>query len=411
MTWWRPTTWGRKTLRPADLHAEFFGTAASAAGVRVTAETMLQAATSLACARVIAEGIAQVPLRLFRARPGGGADPATDHPLYETLALKPNRWLTSFEWRETAGLHLAIGYRAFAYVNRIGNARTRGVELLPLLPSQVRVDREDGWRSRYFVRMTAGGDERELSADQILHLKGPSWDNVDGLDGVRLAREAVGLSLATEEHGARMFSNGATLGGILSTDAPVPTKEQRKALRESWEEAQSGLKNAYKTAFLYGGLKWTARGQPNDQAQFIELRRFQVAEVCRFFRVLPIMVGESDKTATYASSEQMFLAHVTHTLGPWYARLEQQINLQLLTDEDRRDGLFVKFIAQGLMRGSHRDRSEFYRVLHGIGALNPNEIRDLEDRNPYPGGDMYLQPMNMEPAGTRGADDSGDKNL
>ena len=146
-------------------------------------------------------------------------------------------------------------------------------------------------------------------------------------------------------------------------------------------------------------MKWTPRAQQNDQAQWIEVRRFQVAEVCRFFRVLPIMIGEADRTATYASSEQMFLAHVVHTLGPWFTRIEQRLNMQLLTQKERADGYFCRFTVAGLLRGSHKDRSEFYRTMYGIGALNPNEIRSYEDLNPYDGGDKYRVPLNMTDPG------------
>lgn len=404
MGWLDPRTWfARKSITSADLRLDLLAEAASKTGIRVTAETVLQASTALACARVIAEGIAQVPLKLYRALDGGGAEPATEHPLYNVVATAVNDYTTSFEWRETAGLHLAIGNRSYALINRTGNVRSQRIELLPIAPENARVERDAEMRPRYFVRLGDGAREIEVAAERILHLRGPSWNGFEGLDGVRLLREAVGLSLATEEHGARMFKNGAILGGVLSTDTNLD-KESRIALRESWDAAQSGVANAYKTAVLWGGLKWTPRAQHNDQAQWVEVRRFQVSEVCRFFRVLPIMVGETDKTATYASSEQMFLAHAIHTMAPWYRRIEERLDLQLLTPEERKAGYFHRFTLQALMRGAHRDRAEFYRVMHGLGAMNANEIRSLEEMNPYPEGDIYLQPLNMAPAGTLPAD-------
>ena len=146
---------------------------------------------------------------------------------------------------------------------------------------------------------------------------------------------------------------------------------------------------------------------PNDQAQFLETRKFQVEEICRAFRVLPLMVGYADKTATYASAEQMFLAHVVHTLGPWCRRLETGIAKHLLTEEERREGLYAKFMLNGLLRGAAKDRAEFYARLYGIGALNPNEIRQLEDLNPYDGGARYRVPLNMtDPAAAEDNDDA-----
>lgn len=394
--------WQKKTVSPTMLALDLLEQMASKSGVRVTWETALQASTAFSCARVIADGIAQIPLKLYRSEGNGGATPATDHPLYHVVHSIANPWLTSYEWRETMGMHLAIANRSYAYINRVGTVRAQSIELLPLAPQQVRTERADDMSTRYFVNFT-GKQEEEVPAERMLHLRGPSWNGWEGLDGVKLARDAIGLALATEEHGSRLFKNGATVGGILTTDANL-NPEAAKGLRASWEAAQSGLANAYKTAVLWGGLKWSPRGMPNDQAQWIEVRRFQVAEVCRFYRVLPIIIGEADKTATYASSEQMFLAHVLHTMQPWYRRIEDRLYLQLLTPQEREAGYFFRFNMAGLLRGAHRDRAEYYRILHDLGALNANEIRGLEEMNPYDGGDQYMQPLNMEPVGTEHAD-------
>lgn len=399
--------WQKKALGPKDLYLDLLERAASKTGIRVTWETALQASTALACDRVIAEGIAQPPLKLMRTK-GKGAEPATDHVLYDLIAAAPNKWLTSFEWRETAGLHLSGMNRSYAFINRVSTVRTERAELLPLTPQQVRTERGDDYAPKYYVTFSPKEAEREVPGEKILHLKGPSWNSWEGLDGIRLAKEAIGLALATEEHGARLFKNGAIVGGVLSSEGSL-SPQQREELKKSWQESQEGVANAYRTAILWGGLKWTPRAMQNDQAQWIEVRRFQVQEVCRFKRVLPIMVGEADKTATYASSEQMFLAHVVHTMGPWYRRLEERLNLQLLTEQERKDGYFFKFNVNALMRGAHRDRAEFYRVMAGIGALNPNEIRAFEEMNPYEGGDEYVRPMNMVPPGTPPADPATNK--
>lgn len=398
----------KDAISRSDLLLDLLGSASAKSGVAVTWETALQAASALACARVIAEGVAQVPLKVYRRRTDGGADIATDHSLYTTLHDSPAPGITSYEWRETTGIHLALTNRSYSLIRRQSPLFSRGsptIELQPLQPQQVRPTRHADWSITYDVTFD-DGTTRTYQPSDILHFKGPSWTSIDGLDGIRLAREAIGLALATEEHGARQFSNGAILGGILSTDA-VLSADQSAQLRASWEASQLGLKNAYRTAVLWGGLKWTPRAQQNDQAQWIEVRRFQVAEVCRFFRVLPIMIGEADRTATYASSEQMFLAHVVHTMGPWFSRIEQRLNLQLLTESERSAGYFCKFSVAGLLRGSHKDRAEFYRTLYGIGALAPNEIRAYEDLNPYDGGDKYRVPMNMEDP--RSEDQTGPK--
>jgi HK97 family phage portal protein len=146
---------------------------------------------------------------------------------------------------------------------------------------------------------------------------------------------------------------------------------------------------------MWGGMKWSPMATQNDQAQFLETRRFQVEEVCRGWRILPIMVGHSDKSVTYASAEQMFLAHLRNTMGPWFTRIEQSADCNLLTDEERKEGYYTKFMRNAYMASAAKDRAEFYAKMYGIGALNPNEIRELEDMNPYEGGEKYRVPLNM----------------
>jgi HK97 family phage portal protein len=214
-----------------------------------------------------------------------------------------------------------------------------------------------------------------------------------------------------------MFSNGATVGGVLSTDQSL-NPDQVKALRESWETRQTGTANAYKTAVMWGGMKWNPMATPNDAAQFLETRRFQVEETCRAFKVMPIMVGHSDKTTTYASAEQMFLAHLRNTMGPWLTRIELSADCNLLTDQERKQGYYSKFTRNAYLASVAKDRAEFYAKMYGIGALCPNEIRELEERNPYEGGSTYRVPLNMidpaqdpaEPNPTDGKDNNDQSN-
>lgn len=393
--------WQRKASS-IDILRDLLKGNASKSGANVNYQTALEVTTAIACARVIAEGLAQVPFKLFRERPGGGRDVASNHNLYSILHVRPNEWQTSFEFREQMGLHLVFCGNFFAFKNIVNS---NVVELLPFEPGTVTVKRDKDYTLTYEVRLV-DGEIIKIPAINMWHVRGPSWNGWTGLDGVKLAREAIGLALATEEHGARLFSNGARVGGVLSTDGQLK-EDQVKMIRESWEAVQGGNANAYKTAVLWGGLKWTPIAMQNDQAQLIEQRKFQVEEICRAFRVMPIMVGYSDKTATYASAEQMFLAHVVHTMGPWYARIEQSVDINLLSERDRENGYYSKFVVNGLLRGATKDRAEFYAKALGAGGspawMVPNEVRELEDMNPIDGGDALPRVTNIAPQGDNNA--------
>lgn len=398
----RAWPWQRKSATAVGINeiwAQLIGQAASKAGISVTKDTVLQYSTAQACIRIIAEDIAQLPFGVYRSLPDGGSEQVIDHPAHKLIKVKPNSDQTAFEMREQIGLHLVLTNNAYVWKNML---RGQVQELLPFEPHLVRPIRKNN-ETTYEITLDGGQKEIVLKRD-LWHLRGPSWNGYQGLDGVRLMRETIGLALALEAHGSRLFSNGATVGGVLSTEANL-TPDQAKALRESWESRQSGGENAYKTAVMWGGMKWTPMATPNDAAQFLESRRFQVEESCRHFKVLPIMVGHADKTTTYASAEQMVLIHLRQTLGPWLTRIEQSANCNLLTDEELQAGYFTKFTRNALMAMTAQARAEFYSKLYGIGAMNPNEIRALEDMDPYDGGEKYAIPLNMTDPGSSGNQD------
>lgn len=388
MSWFKR----KKQQKSSDLEGLFsnwLSQASSSTGIPINHRTVLQLTTALACVRVIAEDIAQLPFKLYQSRSDGSSELALGHPLYRLINIKPNDWQTSFEFREQIGLHLTITNNAYVWINRVGE---RIVELLPLEPQLVTPNRKD-FATSYCVTLL-DGTQMTLQKNEIWHLRGLSWDGWRGLDGIRLMRESVSLGLALEKHGSKMFKNGASVGGLISTDQTLNDK-QRKDLRDDWESRHSGAENAYKTAILWGGMKYTPMATANDSAQFLESRRFQVEDVCRVFKVFPIMVGHSDKTATYASADQMFLAHFRQTINPWLVRIEQSADCNLLTDAEIDSGLGTKFTRNALMSMAYKDRSEYYGKMYSIGAMNPNEIRALEEMNPYDGGEQYRVPLNM----------------
>lgn len=367
------------------LFGEWLDRGRAKSGAAVNVDTALQAQAVLACARVIAEGLAQVPLKVYRPRAGGGFEEARDTPLFKVLHRQANEFQTSFEWREMAGLHLALTNRHYSLINRVlGEV----VELLPFEPGQVTVTRAKDWSLSYQVRRD-DGTSMPVPAENMLHLRGPSWNGYEGLDALRLARESVGLSLQMEEHAARFFSNGANGGDIISTDQPLK-QEQVDRLRAEWKKHYSGTNNAFKTAIMWGGMKWQSRATDNKLAQLYELRGFQVEDICQRFRVNPIMIGFSgDKTPTYASAEQLFLAHVVYTMGPWYERLEQAFDMRLLSRRQQDAGFYTKHTVAGLLRGAHKDRSEYFARALGAGGapawMTQDEVRAKEDLNPMGG--------------------------
>lgn len=392
-----------------DLFRLLGGWMATKSGASVSHKTALEVAAVFACVRVIAEGIAQVPFKLYRQE-GDHKLPATEHPLYRVLYRKPNSWMTSFELRETMAIHAVLTGDAIAFVNRDVRGNIR--ELLPIPPGNVCVKQESDYRLVYTVT-SPNGKVQDFPQQAIWHWRGPSWDSVVGLDAVKLARESIGLAMAAEASQARMQEDGAAMTGLYSVDGNL-TEEQYKSLRKYLDKEFYSQK-ATRVKLLDRGAKFHAISMTGVDAQLLETRRNQVEEICRSMRVFPIMIGHTgDKANTFASAEQMFIAHVVHTLAPWYNRIEQSVECQLLTDTELDAGYFVKFTAAGLMRGSHKDRAEFYSRSLGSGGspawMTQDEVRALEDLNPM-GGDAALLPKPTNAGAQPKEDEDGKPDL
>jgi HK97 family phage portal protein len=230
-----------------------------------------------------------------------------------------------------------------------------------------------------------------LPRGDVFHLRGPSWTGAAGLDALQVAREAVGLAIATEETHAALHANGTQPGGVLSVKGSLDDAA-RARLKESWAQYQGGLANRFKTAVLDMDSTWTPLGMKGVDAEHLDTRRFQIEEICRDLKVFPQMVGYADKTATFASAEAFFLAHVIHTLNPWIENWEQSLARDLFPDED---DIVAKFCMQGLLRGDNAARATFYASGITNGWLTRNEARRLEDLNPIEGLGEPLLPLNM----------------
>lgn len=374
-----------------DLFRQIYGGRSSATGKSVTVKTAVEVSAVVGCVRAIAEGMAQVPFKIMREADGKRL-PAKDHPLYDLLAVKPNDWQTAFEFWEMLGWHLALCGNFFAFKNVVFG---KIVELIPFEPGTVTVTREDDYTLTYLVTLQNGA-QQEFPAESIWHVKGASWNSWMGLEAVALAREAIGLAMATEEQHARMHKNGVQTSGVYSVEGSLNEK-QYSDLRKWIEKEMAGSANSGKPMIMDRAAKWLQTSMNGVDSQHLETRKFQIEEVCRFFRVMPIMVGYSDKAATYASAEQMFLAHLVHCLAPWYRRLEQSVDANLLTKKDRKDGHYACFVDAGILRGSLEVTKDFLLGLVNGGLMTPNEGRSKLDLNPDedPASDKLRIPANI----------------
>lgn len=366
-----------------------FGWPSSKAGVAVNIDTALRVTTVLACVRVLAEGVAQLPLTVGRIDPETDAFiPAKDDRSYQLLYRRPNEWMTSFELRETTMVHAALAGDGFALKNVVrGEVR----ELLPVPRGYITPERRPNYEMVYHINDPYGAVGTFRRKD-LLHIRGTSWDSFLGLDAVREAREAIGLAIATEEAHERLYANGGRPGGIISTEQKLG-EEARERLKKAFsDEHGAGVQRWFKTAVLDNGLKWQPMAMTGVDAQHLETRRFQIEEICRAFRVFPHMVGYSDKTTTFASAESFFQGHVLYTLMPWLERWEQALDRDVLPLGSQ---LCARFDYRQLIRGDTAARAAFYTAGITNGWLTRNDARRMESLPPLPGLDVPLTPLNM----------------
>ena len=383
----------QKSYSTLDLFKEIYGGRSTSSGQTVTVATAIEVSAVFACNRVIGNGMAQVPLKLMRESADGRSKlPAKDHPLYKVLNIKPNRWQTSFQWRQMVSWHVELCGNHFSFINRVfGSVK----ELYPFQPGQVEVIELDNGDLAYDVT-AKNGSKKRFPQESILHVRGPSWDGISGLEVVKIAREAVGLSLASEQSAATLHKNSVNPSGVYSVDGNL-NKEQHANLTKWIEETLAGSRNAGKPLILDRAAKWVNTQMSNVDAQALETRKNQIEEVCRFHGVMPIMAGYSDKAATYASAEQMFLAHIQHCLAPRWTNYEQTFDAMLLTEKERDSGLFTNFTEEGMLRGSIVDTKDVLLGYTNGGVMTPNEARAKLDLNPDadPASDKLRIPANI----------------
>jgi HK97 family phage portal protein len=376
-----------------DLWLEIYGGRKSSSGQVVTTDTAVTVSAVFACCRVIANGMSQIPLKLMQESADGKIRiAAKENALYKLIAAKPNRWQTSFDWRQMASWHIELTGNHFSYINRIGN---KVVELFPLMPSQVEV--LDAGRGVYVYKVTLANQEsRTYPASDILHLKGPTWDSVRGLNILHIARDAIGLSMASEESAATLHKNGINASGVWSVEA-ILSKDQHSQYTKWIQENYAGPENTGKAVLMDRAAKWQSTQMTGVDAQALETRKYQIEEVCRFFGVMPILAGYSDKTATYASAEQMFLAHLVHTMAPRWEAFEQSLNSQLLTEKERDQGFYFDFVEEGMLRASAEATQKVLLGYVNGGMMTTNEGRAKLDLNPDadPASDKLRIPANI----------------
>lgn len=289
--------------------------------------------------------------------------------------------------------HLLLWGNSYCQIIRTG--KNHVASLYPLLPDRMEVDRDSQTGALVYTYTTTEGNAVKLKPTDVLHIPGLGFDGIMGYSPIALEKNAIGLGIAAEEYGSTFFKNGARPSGVLTHPNTV---KDPKRLRENWNATYGGSSNGGKVAILEENMSFTPISLPNNEAQFLETRRFQVEEICRIYRVPPHLVGNLDR-ATFSNIENQSIDFAVHTIRPWLVRIEQAMNRALFADSEK-GRFYVQFNLDGLMRGDYKSRMEGYAIARQNGWMSANDIRTLENLNPIPdeeGGSTYLVNGNMVP--------------
>lgn len=387
-------------------------TSMTEAGVSVNEQSALQLAAVYSCIYVLSSSMAQLPLHVLRRTKGADGkervERASDHPAFYLLHDEPNQWQTSYEWRETSMNHTLSFGNGFTEIKR--NKRTGELSELVLHDPWSVGEPERGKVSRNWLYPVWDEEDQRTSAvrpSDMIHIKAFTSRKKWGISPVRQHAETIGLGLAAQTYGNQFFGSGGRPSGILINKAPTQKSDGRDNLKKAWKAAGIG-EGGGRTALLHGDIDYKPITIPPEEAQFLETRKFTRSEIAGIYNVPAHMINDLEK-ATFSNISEQAIQFVRHSMMPHVVKHEQELNRKVFTEEERKAGYYVKFNLAGLLRGTPKERAQFYHYGITDGWMDRNEARAFEDMNPRDGLDQMLISVNAKDPGEVG-EEKGESN-
>jgi len=369
------------------------------AGVAIDRDLALTDATFYSCMNLIGGTIATLGFEVMQKNKNGSRVSVSDHPVNQVIAFEPTIHNTACEYWQKAIWDQELSGNAYALLSR--DSRGELIGFVPWEPDRVTLNTDKPAAWRYQFRQPIGGGDwfPEKDSDgncKVFHLRNVSIDGKFGIATPDLARQALGLSIATEKYGAMFFGKGGRVKDIFSVDA-VPDKTQRDKFRQIFRESYGNADSFHEALLLEKGMKLEGKSGANpNEAQFLETQIQNAIRLCRFCGVPPTLVGILDR-ATYSNNEQLMLQFITLSLSNRIERIQQATRRALFTRDEKRKGLYIHSRILKLLRGDSAARSVYYKTMMSLGVMNAEEVRDLEDmpRIGTPEAEEYRRAQNI----------------
>lgn len=373
------------------------------AGERVESTDVLALSSAWACVNLIAGTIGTLPLMVYRTGSDGMREVAREHPLYRILHDSPNADQTAVDFLEFLSANVELQGNGIA--RKTVNSRKSMVALTPVRADIVSITRSRTGELRY--RWSENGKSYDLGQDEVLHVRGFGGGPEGGLSTLTYGRHTFGLAQALDRAAGSTFRNGMRPSIVIAFQEWLST-ERRAEVHQALETKYAGAVNAGRPFVAEGGQTVTPLSMTPEDAQMLQSRALSVEDVCRFFGVPPFMIGHTEKSTSWGTGlEQQTLGFQKFTLRRRLSRIEQAMRKQLLTAEDRSNGITIEFSLEGLLRGDSKARAEFYQRMTQMGAMTINEVRQLENLPPVDGGDIpriQMQNLPITEAGKENSD-------
>lgn len=350
-------------------------------------------ATVYACRKQLCESMTLFPIDVIHKPNEKKRKKVDDHYTDYLLNVQPNSIMTASKFFQQSMLSLLDTGDSFAEIEFFpGSMRPKALWPIPSSAVTVQTYYNDNEIGIYYDVILPDGSIKKLSSKKMLHFVGMTENGFKGIGILDSANPVINLAENLQTYASNFFNHGSSGGGYLT----LPAQRDPKAIqnmRKEMEEWNAGIHNAHRYKFLFDGITFAPDKISPDQAQFLQSRTFQVAEVARFYG-MPLHKIQEGSKSSYASQEQAALEYVIYTLGCWIKVYEQEIQRKLFTDSlDRKHR--VKFNVNALLRGDTAARANFYRTMVYIGAMTRNEVRAMEDLTWIKGADDLLVPTNL----------------
>lgn len=367
-------------------------------GVMVSPETAMKLAAVYSCVYVLASSLAQLPATVMRKLDGDRLVAGTDHPAYYLLHDEPNRWQTSYKWRETKMAHVLNWGNGYSRMVRDRRGQLTAIEMhQPQTTSLVK--NGNRW---FYSTQDEDGHALAVAVEDMAHVRALGSNGKTGVSIIRQHAETIGLGLAAMNYGREFFEGGGRPAGLVTLKDGKISPEGWSRLKEEWKKAVGRLRSsANKTLLLPGDLDYKALTIAPEDAQFLDTRKMTRSEIAGLYNVPAHMINDLEK-ATFSNISEQAIQFVRHTILPWVQNFEQELNRRVFTRAERAAGYYIKLNLAALLRGTPKERAEFYRIAIQDGWMTRNEVRLLEDLNPMEGLDTMLLNVNTQLLGADG---------